>query len=370
MADDFNIGDLFVSGPEGDVVGQIPKVKGAKFKTTLQAGQVALLHQLFKETAKQSQVSDELFSLLLPQLERQRAELEAFNAAVPVEDQADFYRSQFESALSNQAASDEILQLQLENLRRGGVASPEQAAIIERLTQEGLASGTSDIDAFVEEGLDQIADELANSRGMRFGDTPILDRGNLLAREGLRQKSQLGSQLRQAALQGLLGMGQFSSQANLAQQNLSNSIAQFQRGLRDSTNNQGLLGGFQFTGNGLSGLQGFDVGQQLQMSARPALRGQDPFWQRFLLAGAPQITQGGTQGIGAGIVAGLGCWCAAEYFGWFTPKWWSARRWIMQSEFRDNYLRHGEALARKIRLNPALKEALRPFFETAALLGA
>ncbi len=65
----------------------------------------------------------------------------------------------------------------------------------------------------------------------------------------------------------------------------------------------------------------------------------------------------------------IGCWVAAEYFGWFTPDWFAARRWLMEGwrgpvadHFRELYQKHGPVWAQMVRGNPKLREALQPLF--------
>ena len=69
----------------------------------------------------------------------------------------------------------------------------------------------------------------------------------------------------------------------------------------------------------------------------------------------------------------FGCWVAAEVFdGWDDPRTHAARRYIHTAApkaLRDAYMRHGQALAEKVRRNPALRDLLRPRFEAFALAG-
>lgn len=78
-------------------------------------------------------------------------------------------------------------------------------------------------------------------------------------------------------------------------------------------------------------------------------------------------------GIGAlgGLVAAF-CYAAAEYFGWGTPDWYAARRWIALragDRFRDLYFERSRDLADAISESPALKDRLRGFFEQVATAG-
>lgn len=66
---------------------------------------------------------------------------------------------------------------------------------------------------------------------------------------------------------------------------------------------------------------------------------------------------------------GMGCWVAAEYYGWYTPEWWNVRTWIMEGWntvlgrlFRAFYLVHGPVVAQLVHTSEELHERLRPLF--------
>ncbi len=73
-----------------------------------------------------------------------------------------------------------------------GQISSDEEAMIRQIEEYSLASGESDINRYTTEGLDFLKERTAPSRGLRFGDTPILDRGGEIVGEGVRQKAQLG----------------------------------------------------------------------------------------------------------------------------------------------------------------------------------
>jgi hypothetical protein len=73
--------------------------------------------------------------------------------------------------------------------------------------------------------------------------------------------------------------------------------------------------------------------------------------------------------------AGL-CWCAAVYFGWYTPDWWRARNWIVAGWrgpvawlVRRIYPRVGVRLAIVLRSHRWLRKIVAPFFIWAAKQG-
>jgi len=143
--------------------------------------------------------------------------------------QADLDRDQALSPLR-----EEALRTQFDILQKGGVPTPEQMAFLDEEARRAIEVGSSDIRAFAEESLRLLREELAPSLGLRPGDTPILDRGQLVAREAVRQFGQLESTVqgsKAAAQTGLIGQnlataGQVTGlEATLADQAQKNRIA-------------------------------------------------------------------------------------------------------------------------------------------------
>lgn len=63
------------------------------------------------------------------------------------------------------------------------------------------------------------------------------------------------------------------------------------------------------------------------------------------------------------------CWGAAVYYGWYTPEWFNARRWIMEGwndlvgrAFRALYLAYGPQLAEMLRRSNELRDYFQPLF--------
>ena len=126
--------------------------------------------------------------------------------------------------------------------------------------------------------------------------------------------------------------------------------------------------------------------------------GQNEEWQRLAqyssLIGAPVMTSHSSSspqlgkgwaiannvvGMVGGLAGGLAgaCHVAALFFGWFTPKWHAARRWLLEEwkgdeaeAFRSLYMRRSRELADELRGDPAELERVRPLFEWAAEMGA
>ena len=78
----------------------------------------------------------------------------------------------------------------------------------------------------------------------------------------------------------------------------------------------------------------------------------------------------------AGAILGGICHAAAEYFGWYTPKWFAARDAIAAGKldtprwsFRDWYTENSEHLAARIREDEEVKRVWAPVFEAAAIHG-
>lgn len=166
----------------------------------------------------------------------------------------------------------ELLDLALEDLRRGGAASPEQLALIEEASAAGIEAGEVDIERFRTESLEALREELAPGLGLRPSDSPILDRGAKVAAEATRQGGQLASGFRAAEASAKLSLPLASSQllqsTALGLSNLTEATSQFQDQLRSSaiSNRIGLFESVGGLGLGLStrvnigGFPGFQRG--------------------------------------------------------------------------------------------------------------
>ena len=158
-----------------DYEGPLTEAKGGTSSTTnvIVAGPTA------EETAlAQKQV--ELAEFQLQELQKQSEAQAAFSAEISplLAIQAQEAERAFQQNLKNEPIQDELLQLALEDLRRGGAATPEQIEQITAAADATLAAGEFDINRFRDESLEALREELAGSLGLRPGDTPILDRVN------------------------------------------------------------------------------------------------------------------------------------------------------------------------------------------------
>jgi len=204
----------------------------------------------------------ELLDLTLADLRRSGAESAAMNVAITPEQRATAAKSEFERSQRLGPIQDELLQLQLDQLRRGGAATPEQLALIKEATGRGIEAGSADIDLSTKRGIGLIADELANSRGLRLTDSPIMNEAGFLARSGEDQKASLIKNLRaaeaQAALNYPLAVQNVQGGINLNQQSVAQNAQQFQAQLRQQAfqNRLALTGQTAQTGIGLSSISG------------------------------------------------------------------------------------------------------------------
>jgi hypothetical protein len=147
-----------------------------------------------------------------------------------------------------------LLQAQLAAMR--GEVSPEMRARIEEATSSAIAAGSADIDEATTEGIGLIADEIANSRGLRLTDTPILREATLLAESGMKQKAGLQRNLRANQMASLVQAPQLASGIGLAQQQLAAQTQGFQAQLRQQAfqNRMALTGGALQSGIGLASI--------------------------------------------------------------------------------------------------------------------
>lgn len=204
----------------------------------------------------------ELITSAIKNLNQQNAYDDAYNAAVTPEQQAAAAKAEFERAQRLGPIQDELLQMQLDDLRRGGAATPEQEARIKAAADAGIEAGSADIDASTGRGIGLIADELANARGLRLSDSPISGEAALLAREGEIQKGSLVKNLRAgeaaARLNYPLAAQQITSGINLNQQSLNDNAKQFQAELRQRAyqNRLALTGQTSQSGIGLASISG------------------------------------------------------------------------------------------------------------------
>lgn len=197
----------------------------------------------------------ELINSALAGLKTQQADDAAINAAVTPEQKAALAKQNYEYELALGPIQEQLLQQQLAN-SKGELTPAQQAAVTAQ-----IKAGKADIDASVSEGIGLIADELANSRGLRLTDTPILREATLLTKDAQGLKKSLAQNLRGQALFQMPGQSAGIAQAI---QSGGDFFKNFQANLRQSAQNNrmALFGQTSGTGIGLASV-GFSGGPAL-----------------------------------------------------------------------------------------------------------
>ena len=209
---------------------------------------------------------------------------------------------------------EELLQLALADIRRGGAATPEEIRLIEEAGGAALAGGEINIERFETEALRALREELAGSLGLRPGDTPILDRGGVVAAEALRQKGALSAGIQQAGATARLNFPLARSQLLQAgvgaQQTLQESIRQFQEQLRT----QAFINRLNLTGQ----TAGFGLGLATGFAPNIAGLSSSLASQRLGAASSTTTTSGGgfnfigAVGAAGGLLSGIGALSSRE----------------------------------------------------------
>ena len=208
-----------------------------------------------KETQAKTPAEIEADELTLKQLRRQEATAEKNQ---PIIDQylADYTASQearkavgltpqqqaqaekdaIDRAGRMSGIEEQLANLQLEAIKNGGKATPEQIAQIDAATGAAQKTGEADIERFRTATLRQINEEVASASGLRPTDTPIVRLSERAGEEAARQQGQLTSTLAganaSARLNFPLAAGQFTNAAAVQQQQLSQAASQFSQQLQ------------------------------------------------------------------------------------------------------------------------------------------
>lgn len=272
----------------------------------------AIQFALEDEKARRAAMSpEELATLQREEAERGRTYLDLAQKSLENETntakiQTDIMLQEAERAKKLGPIQDELLSMQVEQLRRNGAATPEQIQQIREATEAGIAAGSGDIDIATKRGIGLVEDELANSRGLRLTDSPIRSEADLVSRAGVDQKASLIKNLRAseatARLNYPLAAQQLQSGINLNQQSVNQAATQFQADLRQRAqmNRLALTGQTMQGGLGLASIGG-NTGGALRVL------GQDRF------ANSTQTTTGPGRGTSLGDVGTLAYGSAALY---------------------------------------------------------
>jgi hypothetical protein len=227
-----------------------------------------------KAIRAQMQFQQKALGAVLPTLQGMTAEQQAIADLFTPEERRDRMLAQVAQQDKWMAAQDELLQRELERIRQGPGATEEQRALINEATEAQIRRGESDIQAFGENAIDMIRNQLAPSRGLRPTDTPIQDRAFEVGGEMSRQQGQLISSLRggqaQAELNFPLAANAQQAAMSQFQQQLGQSSQDFQQQLQQQAfqNRLNLFGQVGQLGLGLSGVQ---PAANLQQAFKPQM---------------------------------------------------------------------------------------------------
>ena len=137
---------------------------------------------------------------------------------------AEIEMEQIERARRMGGIEEELANVQLEAIRRGGQATPEQLEAINAATGAAQATGEADIERFRTETLRQINEEVASASGLRPTDTPVVRLSERAGEESTRQQGMLTSRLAETNAMARLNFP-------LASQKLQSDMAGQQQGL-------------------------------------------------------------------------------------------------------------------------------------------
>ena len=209
-------------------------------------------------------------------LAQQQATSRALNAAVTPEQQAELARAEFERSQRLGPIQDQLLQKQMDIINTNGAATPEQLARTRAVADAAIAAGTGDINTQIQRGIGLISDEVANARGLRLTDTPILREATLLTDSGNDQIASLVRAQRaseaNANLTYPLQVNQAQSSMIQGQQTLNDAAKNFQDQLRQqaNANRMAIIGQSSGTGIGLANTGNSSTALNALTSARLA----------------------------------------------------------------------------------------------------
>lgn len=324
----------------------------------LQKINVDLARKQLAAIEKQTAFQEKQFAAAEPGLAALGREQTIRSELITPEEEKELIRQDIERQQRLGPIQDELLQRQLEEIRRGSGASPEEIEAIEKATGRATEAGGLAVDEATRRGLELVREELAPSLGLRPTDAPITDRGLRLAQEGIRQKARLSSELGSAQAQAELNFPLARQQAVSTQlgftQNLAQSARSFQSQLRQQAfNNRMRL-------SGQTGQQGLGLASMGDPLGAQNLMAQ----QRF--QGAPTTTSRGA-GLSdyAQLAGGIGmmmmaCWVAEVLYGADSIKTHTIRFFVLNHMndktllgwFCRLYKKHGRRWAGAVSQNP------------------
>lgn len=202
--------------------------------------QMALLQEQHGWQSEIYEITKPLLAKYALLVEQEFADYNDPVAATLREKQRTLDAANIDAAIANVPIQQELLQRQLDEIRRGGRATDEQKAMIADITNRAMEAGDIDISRFLETGIDTIRNENAPARGFRPDDAPMIDASQRVLEEALRQKGQMTANLRgaqaQAEMNFPLNAGNITNQWNQFQQGFNQQANQFLSGLKQQAN--------------------------------------------------------------------------------------------------------------------------------------
>lgn len=189
----------------------------------LQRKNVELADIQIQALKQQQQFNDKLWSTIGPTFDAQAKLIQQSIEQLP-DTNAPEYKAR---VAMEQEVQDLVLKDTLERLRAGGGATPKELAALKAAADAAIETGGRDISRFESDALERLREEVAPSRGLRFGDTPIAQTGSKVLAEGIRARGDLSAKIRAAEAQGRLN-------APLAAQQLYGAIGESQGALADA----------------------------------------------------------------------------------------------------------------------------------------
>jgi len=264
--------------------------------------QIELAKQQLKLVEEEHGWQSEIYALTKPLLEKYAlmvdqdfADMQTPEYQAMKQKQQQLDTANIDAQLRNLPLQEELLQRQLDEIRRGGAATDEQKRLIADVADRALNAGQTDINRFLGAGLDQVRNQMAPARGMRPDDGPMQEAAQRVLEEAVRQQGQLAQQVRgaqsQAELNFPLAAGQVTNQVNQWQQGFNQDMNQFLSGLKtQAAQNRTALMGQLFSAPMTAG----DRGLNLINMSRP-----NP-------VNFPQNTTQTTKQSGGSILGGIG----------------------------------------------------------------
>ena len=226
----------------GEIIGDIFGGGSSSSTTTMNVPEKTQTEKDVDElTLKQLRRQDEQAARMQPiiqqYLDDYKAERDARQkAGLTPEERALAERESIDRAKRMSDLEEQLANINLESVKRGGKASPEQIEAINAATGAAQKTGEADIERFRTATLRQINEEIAAASGLRPTDTPIVRLSERAGEEATRQQGMLTSRLAEtnatARLNFPLATQKLTADIASTQEGLSQAAAQFQQQLQ------------------------------------------------------------------------------------------------------------------------------------------